>query len=83
MTKEKSSAQIMLEQHEEEMKARTNIVIARILHNKINAMRTLGDFDNTRIELELKIMQHYFAYSDFTISFKAWLKIYLNDILGE
>ncbi len=81
MLEEKSSIEIMFEERERSKRINHNIQVAQKLHTEINNMRTLGGIDNTRIELELKIMQHYFAFSDFTVSFDEWVKTYLRHIL--
>ena len=58
-----------------------NLLEAQGRRKEINNKRTLGGADNERFELELKIIQHYFAFSKCDIPFKQWVKSYLEDIL--
>ena len=60
-----------------------NIIEAQKLHSEINSKLTLGGIENIRLQLELKIMQHYFAYSNFKIPFKEWMQKYLEDLFYD
>lgn len=59
----------------------SNLREADKLHTRVNSMDKTQDTEKVRIELELKIMQHYFAFSEFKVPFKNWIKEYLKDIL--